>query len=174
MTVTGRGDNPKYTVIPQKHPGAQHFFIAPMEPRFFVRLDCLGFPDEVNPAPTKQNPRVQHPALARRKWAEFAMYQKNGKNTWVIPKIVFFLPQIINFNQVFHYKPSILGVFPLFLETSTCKGWPPTRSTSYLVGGFSPIHLKNMRKSNWINSPNRDENKRIFETTTELLIVNPS
>ena len=27
-------------------------------------------------------------------------------------------PQIINFNRVFHYKPSILVVFPLFLETS--------------------------------------------------------
>ena len=26
-------------------------------------------------------------------------------------------PQIIHFNRVFHYKPSILGVFPLFLET---------------------------------------------------------
>ena len=25
-----------------------------------------------------------------------------------------FLPQIIHFNKVFHYKPSILGVFPLF------------------------------------------------------------
>ena len=28
-----------------------------------------------------------------------------------------FSPQIIHFNRVFHYKPSILGVFPLFLET---------------------------------------------------------
>ncbi len=27
-------------------------------------------------------------------------------------------PQIINFNRVFHYKPSILVVFLLFLETS--------------------------------------------------------
>ena len=26
-------------------------------------------------------------------------------------------PQIIQFNKVFHYKPSILGFFPLFLET---------------------------------------------------------
>ena len=29
-------------------------------------------------------------------------------------------PQIMNFNRVFHYKPSILGVFPLFLETPIC------------------------------------------------------
>ena len=29
-----------------------------------------------------------------------------------------FSPQIIHFNRVFHYKPSILGVFPPFLETS--------------------------------------------------------
>ena len=27
------------------------------------------------------------------------------------------VPQIIHFNRVFHYKPSILVVFPLFLET---------------------------------------------------------
>ena len=27
-------------------------------------------------------------------------------------------PQIIHFNRVFHYKPSILEVFPLFLETA--------------------------------------------------------
>ena len=33
---------------------------------------------------------------------------------WVFPKIVGFPPQIIHFNRVFHYKPSILG---LFLET---------------------------------------------------------
>ena len=32
-------------------------------------------------------------------------------------KIVFFTPQIIHFDRVFHYKPSSLGVFPLFLET---------------------------------------------------------
>ena len=35
----------------------------------------------------------------------------------VEPKIGGNTPQIIQFNRVFHYKPSILGVFPLFLET---------------------------------------------------------
>ena len=30
-------------------------------------------------------------------------------------------PQIINCNRPFHYKPSILGVFPLFLETPISK-----------------------------------------------------
>ena len=34
---------------------------------------------------------------------------------WVFPKIM--VPQIIHFNRVFHYKPSILG-YPYFLETS--------------------------------------------------------
>ena len=29
-----------------------------------------------------------------------------------------------------------------------------------LGGGFSPTHLKNMRKSNWIISSNRGENKK--------------
>ena len=38
-------------------------------------------------------------------------------STWLFPKIG--VPQIIHFNRVFHYKPSIFGV-PLFLETSTC------------------------------------------------------
>ena len=32
-------------------------------------------------------------------------------------------PQIIHFNRVFHYKPSILGV-PLFLETLKYEFWP--------------------------------------------------
>ena len=31
-----------------------------------------------------------------------------------------FSPQIIHFNRVFHYKPSILGAHPYFLETPTC------------------------------------------------------
>ena len=37
----------------------------------------------------------------------YGCFQKYGKTT-----------QIINFNRVFHYKPCILGFFPLFLETS--------------------------------------------------------
>ena len=37
---------------------------------------------------------------------------------WVLTQIgVLKTPQIIHFNRGFHYKPSILGVFPLFLET---------------------------------------------------------
>ena len=35
----------------------------------------------------------------------------------VEPKIGVFTPQIIHSNRVFHYKPSILGENPLFLET---------------------------------------------------------
>ena len=34
--------------------------------------------------------------------------------TWVFPKIK--VPQIIHFNRVLPYKPTILGVLPLFLE----------------------------------------------------------
>ena len=45
--------------------------------------------------------------------------QKDGESMGGDPKIGGKKPpQIINFNRVFHYKPSILGVFPLFLETS--------------------------------------------------------
>ncbi len=39
------------------------------------------------------------------------------KCMWVFPKIGEPPPQIIHFTRVFHYEPSILGVFPLFLET---------------------------------------------------------
>ena len=38
-----------------------------------------------------------------------------------------------------------------------------SRPLVFLVGGFSPTHLKNMRKSNWILSPSRDENKKYWK-----------
>ena len=49
---------------------------------------------------------------------------------WVFPKIGVG-PQIIHFNRVFHYKPSILGVFPLFLETPI---WKDMAILVYFVG----------------------------------------
>ena len=36
-------------------------------------------------------------------------YSHKPKHTWVLPKIGVQYPQIIHFNKVFHYKPSILG-----------------------------------------------------------------
>ena len=54
-----------------------------------------------------------------------------------------FSPQIIHFNRVFHYKPSILG---------SQFFW---KHPYNLVGGFSPTHLKNMRTSNWIMKPRK-------------------
>ena len=42
------------------------------------------------------------------------------KKMGVEPKIGFFTSQIIHFNRVFHYTPSIFGV-PIFLETPRCK-----------------------------------------------------
>ena len=51
---------------------------------------------------------------------------------WGFPKIVGFPPQIIHFNRVFHYKPSILGVPPIFGNTHMFllkKGlWIPWRA----------------------------------------------
>ena len=43
-----------------------------------------------------------------------------------------FSPQIIHFKKVFHDKPSILVVFPLFLETPMNRGstWGTCKSTS--------------------------------------------
>jgi len=37
----------------------------------------------------------------------------------------------------------------------------------YLVGGFNPVEKY---LSNWMISPGRGENKKIFETTTQLSI----
>ena len=57
---------------------------------------------------------------------------------WMFPKIVGFSPQIIQFNRVFHYKPSILGypyfwkhpylvrnieLNPLWLSRFCCRPW---------------------------------------------------
>ena len=71
---------------------------------------------------------------------------------WVFPKIGY--PQIIHFNKVFLFSPSILGVFPLLLETpisfhcflvSTLHGTiqfiPPqkTHTTSAEGSVFGPI-----------------------------------
>ena len=49
----------------------------------------------------------------------YKSWQISCAHMGVNPKIVVFTPQIIHFNWVFHYKPSILVVFPLFL------GWHP-------------------------------------------------
>ena len=57
-----------------------------------------------------ENKRTQNdtPGLFQNVWGQMmsnGCFQKYG------------YPQIIHFNRVFHYKPSILVVFPLFLET---------------------------------------------------------
>ncbi len=52
--------------------------------------------------------------------------------------------------------------FSAFLQLNHGKQWKSWK----LVGGFSPTHLNNMRKSNWIISSGRGENKIKNETTT--------
>ena len=63
---------------------------------------------------------------------------------------------------VFHYKPSILGVFPIFgnshiriaLEMVLSLFFPFQFSNLFRVGGFLPTPTrKNMRKSNWESFP---------------------
>ena len=44
-----------------------------------------------------------------------------SQGTWVVPKI-WENPQIINFNRVFHYKPSILG-YPYFWKQPYVCCW---------------------------------------------------
>ena len=47
-------------------------------------------------------------------------------------------PKIINFNMVFHYKPSILGVKTLFWETPICRpNMPKNQENDYCH--FSPL-----------------------------------
>ena len=43
----------------------------------------------------------------------------------VFPKIGVFTLQIIHFNRVFHYKPSILGAHPYFWFNTQIFGFPP-------------------------------------------------
>ncbi len=45
----------------------------------------------------------------------------------------------------------------------TLRKPPIEKEKGSLVGGFSPTHLKNMRKPNWIISPGRGENKKYLK-----------
>ena len=82
-------------------------------------------------------------------WSYSAKYKKLGLlycwRTWMFPRIGGKTPQIIHFNRVFHYhyKPSILGVFPLFLETPTRFFLKPSRSKSLqMTNSLSPVIRK--------------------------------
>ena len=54
-----------------------------------------------------------------------------GYGCWTKNRVFYRTPQIIHFNRVFHYKPSILGVFPLFFFARCCLG--------KVFWGFPPI-----------------------------------
>ena len=60
----------------------------------------------------------------------------------------------MNFNRVFHYKPSILGV-PLFLETPSST-WRKGQEVSANISGISPYDLK-MRTLEAIRNNSRNE-----------------
>ena len=63
------------------------------------------------------------------------------------------------------HPDTILYTQPVHLHSSTLTSrngpfikwfgqpWKKTTTYSYLVGGFSPTHLKNMKKSNWVHLP---------------------
>ena len=52
------------------------------------------------------------------RWIWWKSHCRGCLHMWVFPKIRFFLPQIIHFNRVFHYKPSIVECFtPIFGNT---------------------------------------------------------
>ena len=54
---------------------------------------------------------------------------------------------------------------------STPQGLGITVANESLVGGFSPTHLKNMQKSNWKSSPNRDEHKKYLKPPPRSVYV---
>ena len=56
------------------------------------------------------------------------------------------------------------GLQVVVLFPQCCLGIPP--ELIYIVGGFSPTHLKNMRKSNWIISPGFGMNIRNIGVAT--------
>ncbi len=58
---------------------------------------------------------ISHPTPTSQKFIK-----TNHTDMGVFPKIRE-NPQIIHFNRVFHYKPSILWAHPYFLETPTCR-----------------------------------------------------
>ena len=65
------------------------------------------------------------------------------REKWMFPKIGGKTPQIIHFNRVFHYnKPSILGVFPVFLVQHPNEG-------RFNMKVVSKLHLRH-RMRTWM------------------------
>ena len=72
-------------------------------------------------------------------------------------------PKSSIFNRVFHYKPSILEVFPLFLETPKYLGWEPLLDLSGVLVGISswerthfllrPIGSFGLHLASWTQHP---------------------
>ena len=82
---------------------------------------------------------LSHRAVRLHPWWKMVKDHK-GKNIhqeWGVSKNKGFSSQIIHFNRVFHYKVlSILGVFPLFLETP--NGFTTWISLRWLFLGIVP------------------------------------
>ena len=76
----------------------------PCEIEFWTEHHHPGIHHQVFPISLAESVEKEHPNL----WEIYGCFRK-----W-------WYPQIIHFNRVFHYKPSILGV-PLFLETPICS-----------------------------------------------------
>ena len=60
-------------------------------------------------------------------------------------------PQIIHFNRIFHYKPSILGVSPLFLETPIYRvsGFEGKRLIIASWFEFADVHCTYVQYVSW-------------------------
>ena len=131
---------------------------------FFLNIQCDVFPNTscemVDAGKTEEAhlgcTKSCHSSTARG-WDGFA-----NRTIWVFPKIMVALNHPM-FNRVFHYKPSILGVFPLFVETSiwekcTCtKGGhhPPwhcwgSRQRWIRCGGAGCCRVMRWRASQWL------------------------
>ena len=103
----------------------------------FVRTQscCLHFQYKVSPHVTSTSPQTSPPASPpvedeKELLAPAQLVLPWGPNDFVCPCVEDMgvskncgTPksyQIIHFNRLFHYKPSIWGGFPLFLETPIC------------------------------------------------------
>ena len=77
-------------------------------------------------------------------FGEFQMFRKLVWESNMGVSENYAYPQIIHFNRVFHYKPSILGEAPLFLETPICLelGFWKQISPSRQVVSLLPITVR--------------------------------
>ena len=75
-----------------------------------------------------------------------------SQSKWVFPKIVVFTPQIIHFNRVFHYKPSILGYHYFWKHSNSSMLYYANKKSSIFILQPLPASISVYLKSCWNNT----------------------